>query len=120
MKYELAKELKDAGFPQGCLPFYCDECKKDQYNDEGIDHCSCFLDAETHEPRDVFPTNTYIPTLSELIGACGAYKKSFTLQHRMGIKHGWQAQRSIKSKIYATPEEAVARLWLALNKKPRD
>lgn len=85
MTYDLAKQLKDAGFPwkePSCSP--------------GI---------------------AYIPTLSELIEACGG---SLDLMMRPGA--------NIASKLHAeefelvkargsTPEEAVANLWLVLNKK---
>lgn len=127
MKYKLAKELKDAGFPQGCLPFYCDECRKDQYNDEGIDGCDCFLDPTTKEPKEVFPTQSYIPHLSELIHACNnltCLKK--TAPDRGSLTARWiaeawpylmDAQTTQVKSIGDTPEEAVAKLWLELHKK---
>lgn len=106
MTYELAKELKDAGFPQGCLPFFCDGCKKAQHNDEGIDMCDCEVNKYTQ---------TYIPTLSELIEACGEHFGTLT---RNGST--WYASHYEFIDVYEygpTPDEAVARLWLALNRK---
>lgn len=118
IKYELAKKLKDADFPQGCLPIYCDCCKKAQYNDEGIDMCDCELNK---------CTQSYIPTLSELIDACvNLTEIRKTAPNRGSLKARWIAeawpylmdsttQQVIR--IGDTPEEAVANLWLDLNKK---
>ena len=84
MNYELAKELKDAGFPQ-----------------DGIGQ---FIDVKLASP-----------TLSELIEACGGESiivltigKAYTT-----ALHGATGFICNDS----TPEEAIARLWLALNKK---
>jgi hypothetical protein len=98
MNYELAKQLNDAGFPQGgngrsILP-------PDQ------------IVARSHD-------RVYVPTLSELIEACVASRPGapFRLYHKNGK---WRAQLSNDqtSPWYfgSSPEEAVARLWLALNK----
>lgn len=86
MNYELAKELKEAGFPQMDI-------------DENL----------SGEPRP------YRPTLSELIEACGEEFYKLTKQ-----VEGWYAMSMSALKEIGpcpTPEEAVARLWLALNKK---
>ncbi len=91
MTYELLKQLKDAGFPQN-NHYYCRE--------DGIISDVC------------------IPTLSKLIEACGDKfgflskvqgENSFIAQVPGGV-----AQFNDKS---STPEEAVIRLYLALNKK---
>jgi hypothetical protein len=85
MKYELAKELKDAGFP-------------------GIVLCDC------HEPSKVLDA----PTLSELIEACG--ERFFSLQTSGKGGPGWYSiATGMVTAEGTTPEEAVARLWLALN-----
>lgn len=101
MNYELAKELKDAGFPQ---------------TGKGS-----FL---ILKPADVgmstaSQTMKYVPTLSELIEACGV--GNFILRNDL-LTEAWHAQKDNDRKICcggngSTPEEAVARLWLALNKK---
>ena len=92
MKYELAKELKDAGFPQG---------------------------------GDVRPaaagwggagSDVINPTLSELIEAIG---EGAGLRNN-GIDR-WTAFKSIEDKLHVaengkTPEEAVAKLWIEINK----
>jgi len=103
--YKLAKELKDAGFPQR-------QCIFDRY-----------LWSLGNEPTpdnhfrigmSTFPSGgelAYAPTFSELVEACGPAFNS--LYQR--VKSGWVAKA--QKKLVAggsTPEEAVARLWLAL------
>jgi hypothetical protein len=58
----------------------------------------------------------YVPTLSELIEACGDGFYSLERIHPNGT---WKAlaQWIAKSFTSDTPDEAVAKLWLALNKK---
>ena len=98
---EIAKKLKAAGFPQD----------GENYDDHG----NQLGDYE----------NGYIPTLKELIKACGErfYELAYLgrdnkdievwqgkdLQQKDGL---WQMYRG------STPEEAVAKLWLALKNKP--
>lgn len=94
MTYELAKELMLAGFP-------AKRANAKNHNDE------------------VFPfprKGSYylFPTLSELIEACGN-----DLADMAQGSWGWDATSyggEFRCKA-TTPEEAVARLWLALNKK---
>lgn len=90
MDYELAKELKDAGFRQD-------------------------LERKPIWVRDLDGTMLTLPTLSELIEAC---RGSF---FRLTYADGWEASSDSGGKwTYVgglTPEEAVAYLWLALNKK---
>lgn len=99
MNYELAKQLKDVGFPF-------------KPGDNQIDPEAYIMDdGESY----------FYPTLSELIEACGD-----------GIDRLWKVDLSYddgKSKwcatgtndfldgLVTTPEEAVANLWIALNKK---
>lgn len=99
--YELAKQLKDARFP---------ESKSDV----------AILDEKTG-------ITYYHPTLSKLIEACG--KDLYSLQHCLldNMPGEWYVISSVSSPngkrndgpvFYSnTPEEAVARLWLALNDK---
>jgi hypothetical protein len=93
MDYELAKQLKDAGFPQ-------------TRNDASI----------------ISPTNDELvetlmyPTLEELIEACGEQFKRLEQQHT--AKYDWWATAYSHGAIVCggkTPEEAVGRLWLALH-----
>ena len=83
MNYELAKQLKDAGFPQ---------------NGTGQ-----FIDVKLASP-----------TLSELIEACG---DDFLNLYK--TKDKWNCVHPLEDNddcCGSTPEEAVAHLWLELNK----
>lgn len=106
--YKLAKELKDSGFPlrrQG-VGFACD-----------VLHIGFAIDGIEY----------YSPTLSELIDACGVGFDSLTTDSRgkrFSSDIHWYAKGNMtihtsgrKSKGGKTPEEAVARLYIALNEK---
>lgn len=113
MTYELCKKLKDAGFPQ--------TGKGELYEtEEGR------LSREKMGPIDSVGTYltqvVYFPTLSELIEACGNKFEAFERhEHAQGTK--WCAvgyidgEDDVRVFTEKTPEEAVANLWLALNKK---
>ena len=103
MQYKLAKKLKDAGFPQAD-PNRALNVGTFQYVGENSDK----------------ETLCYIPTLSELIEACGHYfyqltkedDGSWTCASINGYpKSGFGVTNS------PTPEEAVANLWMALTDK---
>jgi hypothetical protein len=129
--YELAKQLKDGGFKQNgmgglfCFNKFEISTKPHHYFYESFQLFICLLGG-----NDI-PEYIYIPTLSELIEACGG---SFGILER--TRNGWAAMTpDITSQvqldnpnakitravdIYASgsnPEEAVARLWLSINKK---
>ncbi len=93
MPYELAKQLKDAGFPTA--------------------KCTCVL---MHDENGCI-TGWHEPNLSELIEACGDKFKSIT---RYG-KDCWDADSEGADPDWSTdgetPETAIANLWLELNKK---
>ena len=106
MLQELAKELKDSGFPN----------IQDVQHRQGRE----FL---TPDGRIAFYSlgeaahaeDWFLPTLSELIAACGEKFVSLTLN-----RGEWRCTASSHEghdDLYSTPSEAVARLWLALNKK---
>jgi hypothetical protein len=58
----------------------------------------------------------YVPTLEELIEACGENFGSLDKRH-----DGWLASANYAQGCFAeTPAEAVARLWLALQNDDRD
>lgn len=111
MKYELAKKLKDVGFPQ--------------HERLGIGHGDNFIRGEDGL--------LYSPTLSELIEACTTTDRVFSLFTRDKIwDKKWQAflagketeaghngdGESFNECGYGeTPEEAVANLFLELNQK---
>ena len=94
MEHELAKQLKEAGFPQ---------------NEEELT-CKCgYTNCEIHDYERV-----YIPILSELIEACGK-GNVFELFEE---SDSWKAvvnYPKIEFERGKTPEEAVAMLWLKLN-----
>ena len=95
MKYELAKELRDAGFPQ-------------TGNGKSVGP----PDALVMRRGD----GVYAPTLAELIRACGI---PFTLEGNVVAADApiWMAESSGLTADGATPEEAVARLWLGLQSR---
>lgn len=110
MTYELAKQLKDAGFSFVVYLFHGKA--KEPY----IIQNTTELDGITY----------FLPTLSELIEACPRQfgtRGVFTLASSNGGEN-WAASYHdfLKNNSWfhffgPTPEEAVARLWLALNKK---
>lgn len=147
--YNLAKRLKEAGFPQKLnLLVSADDLMEIEYRrdavlkmqrDYGYHHTfdSSILGYPETEPdffeqgkwrySNIFSRGyleseegrmftIYFPTLPELIEACGIgffelRRESFEWQVRGKGENGW---------IYgggSTPEEAVANLWLELNKK---
>ena len=104
MDFELAKQLKDAGFPfiEGSLPWRGHRAFRFGSAD------SPMYDA---------------PTLEQLIEACG---DPLTLYSRADVPNRWIAAREsaaltaweygdYPTAFGKTTDEAVARLWLALN-----
>ena len=106
ISYELALKLKEAGFPQ-----------------EPSKALGILMDMYGKVPT---PTECKIPTLSELIEACGL--KGFVMWELNGIIYAGKDDTAGRGQNYyddyphpleegLTPEEAVANLWLAINKK---
>lgn len=95
MNYELAKKLKDAGFPQH------DGDIDPHYHDTHQEGCTI---------------GACSPTLSELIEACGeAFRE---LIKNSGESDSWMATGGPYVHVYgSSPEYAVAKLWLTLNTK---
>jgi hypothetical protein len=100
MHYELAKALEDAGFPQGGKGSFVAPPDKIVVRRED---------------------RVYRPTLSELVEACVAMSESgdFHLEHREGAYRSsacWRQSDPGTAEWFegATPDIAVARLWLAL------
>ncbi len=92
MNYQLAKQLKDAGFPQGVK--------------------------EDHRPelvKKLIENDVFLPSLEDLVDACGP-SDNYTVTLNM-----WgDFTTAIKGKHLEsgdTPIEAVAKLWLKLNQK---
>lgn len=111
LTFEIAKQLKDAGFPQSILegkggwwPEHKKDCKRlgdkaEMCPDEG---CDC--------PED---QSVYNPTLSELIEAC----KGNTF-HLIVASNGYCTLLDHEGQMIhqcQTPLEAVAKLYLKLN-----
>jgi hypothetical protein len=95
ISYELAKELKDVGFPQSGPP-------------------SRFLWQPTDKPN-VMDNGVYCPTLSELIEACGdRFEQLKRINDVMWYADGEPHPDHSYRAAFSSPEEAVARLWLAL------
>lgn len=98
ISYELAKELRDAGFPN--------------HERLGIGHGDTFLSGDDGM--------AYVPTLSELVEVCDVLLKGeLDLMHWgnwvAGDHDGYQGDWITARAEGTTPEEAVARLWLTLN-----
>jgi len=110
MNYKLAKQLKDVGFPQ--YP-----------EDDGLPGKAVFWKGIYVIEENI---KLYIPTLSELIEACGdsfnflrhVREDGETIPSLVGDNETliWEASCWEKSVMANTPEEAVALLWLELNK----
>lgn len=93
MTYELAKQLKEAGFPFRYAQLPNEIVKGCQFDDGSI---------------------AYFPTLSEFIKACG---NDFTELFRTSNGHfSARALGNFWGPEAHIPEEAVAGLWLALHK----
>ena len=101
MKYGLAKKLKDAGFPQTQIGRVYGSLLPNLITGGDV----------TDEKREW----VLAPSLSELIEACG---QAFYLLARETTGTEWLAEQRKGIQFFgATPEEAVANLWLALHKK---
>lgn len=103
MEYDLAKSLKDAGFPQ------------DLKDKEGLVPEDWYRDGKTWD--ETSKVICYVPTLEELIEAIGPDFNTLCQQDESLDK--WVAISDLEDIFEggATPTEAIAKLWLALNKK---
>lgn len=105
MNYELAKKLKEAGFPQRFS----------------------VMEGYYYEMSGQTLPTVKNPTLSELIEACGEDFTMLSKDKKIWYAHGitsraYEPNGDIEDEYMdtfdgRTPEEAVAKLWLALNKK---
>jgi hypothetical protein len=105
MEYELAKKLQEAGFPQ-------DLTDPSTYYDEQRQQVAWKENDESKIPNNYVK----IPTLEELIEACGPRINCLERLNRPYAWHAWNGQSNDMSKTGegTTPSAAVARLWLAL------
>jgi hypothetical protein len=108
ISYELANELKNAGFPMQKL------------SDWNMVQCPFNWGHFNYNG-----TPYILPALSELIESCGdkfsvLNKGNSRTQHWGGRWHASSQEDDLVDSIHVfgtTPEEAVARLWLAINSK---
>jgi hypothetical protein len=108
MNYELAKQLKDAGFPQRLAI-------GDKYSldDARIPKQSFVVENLSEDAKTWADARTKIPTLEELIEACGS--GLYILQRN--TNGTWRCVGAIAAgpqSDFPTPDEAVAHLYLAL------
>lgn len=144
INYELAKELKDAGFPQPEFDIMSNdidridflarengdskEGKYDSLNDRTM-YSKYFSRQYLQELKDR-GLLVYLPTLSKLIEAIGV--PMILYGGNIGMQTSWVAKPAQQKEntydfspdnpgthygIGSTPEEAVARLWLILQTK---
>lgn len=114
MTYALAKKLKDTGFPQnGGLLYFAADTIGLRLNVVG------FQKGDITIPDGA----TKVPTLSELIEACGKrtvaifrWEEGDCTAFVVENQTSWIDQTFDYIARGSTPEEAVANLWLALNK----
>lgn len=127
MNYELAKKLYDAGFPgirtwtthnyvgDFQTQIDCTQCGDSVKLQGGTLITGYNMDCPKGEAK------YSIPTLSELIKACGDRFNSLSKQSKWTSEDmEWiacEGSGNSKSGIGSTPEEAVAYLYLELNKK---
>lgn len=116
INYELVKELRDAGFPQQ-VP----------QNNAYINGKFVYYPYSLSAKDEI----VIIPTLSELMGACGNKFDSLCRAENYIEGRGFLAKTPIECAGFhnpdkespawcefgITPEEAVAKLWIALNQK---
>jgi hypothetical protein len=102
ISYQLAQQLKDAGFPQN---------RSLQYFDDDAELQIRGYSKDTTLPSD----RVDCPTLSELIEACEHFRTLERIDGRWWAD-AWdiETRRKIADAKGATPDEAVARLRLAL------
>ena len=104
ISYELVKALKEAGFITEDKPVG-ESTREHRF----MAREEFFVDEEGQYD---------VPTLSQLIRACGETVFSIHCSpHRISVE--WHEALFDEQEVFegSTPEEAVARLWLNLNKK---
>ena len=124
LNYELAKLLKDAGFPQPDKPegSFDSWTIRERYGENYYKTLEGEIIKQHFSPGQTYLKElVFIPTLSELIEACG---EEFDSLQRVNDDTGvyYWAKTMVSFAIGGTeisgdtPEEAVAKLWIELNK----
>lgn len=113
MDYKIAKQLKDAGFPQPVGKEFA--ARRSCGHEHSLENDGTYLcDSEV----------VFLPTLEELIEAFGDSQSIRIMSYYIGNDLKWQADTagnfrdwisSDISEIGNTPKIAVAKLWLALH-----
>jgi len=127
LDFELAKELKEAGYSQYGKNWWVLENHETEWKEVNEDTHLNF-----YELGKRLQDSAYLPTLSELIRACDVpFERRITTIHQQAEpnEHGngciarWYAHGvwwdTSEHDVYGegdTPEQAVARLWIALKK----
>ena len=117
MNYELALKLKKAGYPQPWGAF-ADGTDRAYYLGGGlIVSWSALRNIRTNDGQliNYVTEASYIPTLEELIEACGEDLSGLT-RHANIWQTNWVDGMGGDT-AGKTPSEAVANLWLKLNEK---
>ncbi|MCK9369538.1 hypothetical protein M0R04_06495 [Candidatus Dojkabacteria bacterium] len=120
MNYELAEQLKDAGFPQRKEwdegYFYCKCCRKLHLFKNDPDESNFVGNDYLHRWKDYSDNWITCPSLEELITACGDEEFSIGIsKYAIGIIV--PNRPDIDIGIQTNLIQAVAKLWLELNKK---
>ena len=116
MNYKLAKQLKEARFPQKLVfgdKFYYQEGQDGLWDDLKQDIIS--TNAMKEEWLKLNPRMVKIPTLSELIEACGDEFRNLTKDNEIWSTNFIQGSEYDYGETEGkTPEEAVAKLYIKL------
>jgi hypothetical protein len=113
ISFELARELKKAGFHPSTSP-YAVYCLNEDLRIRREQALHMWYGSKTKEgvPLELEQEAVFAPSLSELVIACGK-----PLQLSCDEAGHWQARKTVFHELVAdgeTAEEALARLWLLL------
>lgn len=119
MNYELAKKLKELGFFQNTEKQFGKDMPTEGANIIEPNGKITQICWDYHCYGDFDKYWCYVPTLSELIEACGNGFKLLEKSEKGFYCTYWNEKYEIEimTDYCKTPEEAVANLWLELNRK---
>jgi hypothetical protein len=130
LSYELYKQLKEAGFPQGEGSRLLPEGMSVLLAGRELLAIAKKIAPELLSPAEAEEYYVYKPSLSELIAACGRRFRDLKMQyHAVGDSYTWLCNQTADDACLdcnpegwdeweakgSTPEEAVARLYLEFN-----